>query len=58
MIELKLIDGHYVLTLDKGCILVLTNKSQNVGTKIRCYRAGRFTVWGRYSVWQTRPATA
>jgi hypothetical protein len=24
MIDLKLIDGRYILTLDKGCILVLT----------------------------------
>jgi hypothetical protein len=24
MIELKLLDGRYILTLDKGCILVLT----------------------------------
>jgi hypothetical protein len=24
VIELKLIDGRYILTLDKGCILVLT----------------------------------
>jgi hypothetical protein len=24
MIELKLIDGRYILTLDKGCLLLLT----------------------------------
>jgi hypothetical protein len=24
MIDLKLIDGRYVLTLDKGCLVVLT----------------------------------